>query len=121
MLSARGQMCFCRRGWFTNEIMQFTVYRRELMRDAIGNDDHLTFGDLMFVPAFDLAPADFVRRDFFGIDGFSCRDEGGRSIDYIDHIRIERVDFCLARFNPAAGVHFVTRGFQQWLTFRKSR
>src|SRR5438034_11084550 len=101
MLSARGQMCFCRRGWFTNEIMQFTVYRRELMRDAIGNDDHLTFGDLMFVPAFDLAPADFVRRDFFGIDRPSTSNQSGGPIDLINYLSIELVNFGLARLDTS--------------------
>ena len=91
--------------------MQFTGYSRELMRDSVWNDDHFAFGDLMFFAAFNFGAADFIRRDFFCIDGFSACDERGRPIDHVNYVGIERVNFSLPRFDPAAGMHFVTRGF----------
>src|SRR5437762_11220637 len=103
-------MCFCQRCWFTDEIMQFTGHSRESVRDYIWDDDHLAFGDLMFLTSFDFGAANFVRRDFLSINGFSTGDQRGRSIDYINHVCVERVDLSLAAFNSAAGVHFIASG-----------
>src|SRR6266480_4158871 len=75
--SARGQMCFCRRGWFTDEIVQFTGYGGELMRDAIRNDDHFAFTYLVFLASLDFGAADFVRRDLLRIDCLATGDQRG--------------------------------------------
>src|SRR5438552_8491663 len=110
--SARGQMCFCQRGGFTDEIVQFTGHSRELVRNSIWNNDHIAFGDLMFLAAFDFGTADFVRRDFLCIDGFPTRDQCGRSIDYINDIGVERMNFSPAGLDPPASVNLVAGGFQ---------
>ena len=81
------------------------------MRHAVGNDDYVAFGYLMCLSAFNFGAADFVRRDLLGIDCLSTCDERGRAIDDINDISIQRVDFCLAGFDAAAGVYFVTGGF----------
>jgi hypothetical protein len=39
------------RGWFADEIVQFAGYGSELMRDAVWNNNHLAFTDLMFLSA----------------------------------------------------------------------
>src|SRR6266478_1240332 len=105
-------MCFYQRSWFADEIVQFTGYGGELMRDAIRNDDYVTFGYLMCLPAFNFGAADFVRRDLLRIDCLSTCDERGRAIDDINDISIQRVDLRLARLDSPAGVHFVTGGFE---------
>src|SRR6266516_6773249 len=112
-------MCFCGRSWFADEIVQLTGYGTELMRDAIRNDDHLAFTYLVFLPSLDFSAADFVRRDLLRIDCLSTCDERGRAIDDINDIGIERVDLGLTGFNPPAGVHFITGGFQKWHTLGK--
>ena len=66
----------------------------------------------MFLAAFNFGAAKFVRADFLCIDRFATCDQRGRSIDHIDHVCVERVDLSLARFNSAAGVHFIASGFQ---------
>src|SRR6266516_3750057 len=109
-------MCFCGRSWFADEIVQFTNYGGELMRDAIRNDDHLAFTYLVFLPSFDFSAADFVRRDLLRIDCLSTSNERRRAIDDINDISIKRVDLGLTGFNPPAGVHFITGGFQKWHT-----
>src|SRR5947207_1829700 len=63
------------------------------MRHALGNDDYVTFGYLMCLPAFNFGAADFVRRDLLRIDCFSTCDERGRAIDDINDISIKRVGF----------------------------
>src|SRR5205809_5731134 len=108
--SARGQMCFCQRDGFTDEIVQFTGHSRELVRNSIWNNDHIAFGDLMFLTAFDFGTADFVRRDLLRIDRLSTCDERGRSIDDINDISIQRMDLCLARLDSPDGVNFVSGG-----------
>src|ERR1700757_764740 len=100
-------MCSRRRGWFADEIVQFTVYSGELMRNPVRNNDHIAFGDLMFLAAFDFGAADFVRRDFLCIGGFSAGHQRGRSIDYINDVGVESVNFSLPRFDATAGVHLV--------------
>ena len=112
-------MCFCGRNWFADEIVQLTGYGGELMRDAIRNDDYVTFGYLMCRPAFNFGAADFVRRDLLRIDSLSTCDERGRAIDDINDISIQRVDLCLAGLDSPAGVHFVTGGFEQGLALGK--
>src|SRR6266480_1027142 len=89
------------------------------MRHALGNDDYVTFGYLMCLPAFNFGAADFVRRDLLRIDCFSTCDERGRAIDDINDISIKRVDLGLTGFNPPAGVHFITGGFQKRHTLGK--
>ncbi len=87
------------------------------MRHALGNDDYVTFGYLMCLPAFNFGAADFVRRDLLRIDCLSTCDERGRAIDDINDISIQRVDLCLAGLDSPAGVHFVTGGFEQRPSF----
>src|SRR5439155_18352168 len=116
---ARSQMCFCQRGWFTDEIMQFTGHSRELVRHSIWNDDDLAFGNLVLLAAFNFGAANFMWRNFLGIDGFSSSDQRGRSIDDINDVGIERMDLGLAGFDSPAGVHFVTSRFQERHTLGK--
>src|SRR6266566_7793832 len=87
------------------------------MWHAVGNDDYVTFGYLMCLPAFNFGAADFVRRDLLRVDCLSTCDERGRAIDDINDISIQRVDLCLAGLDSPAGVHFVTGGFEQRLAF----
>src|SRR6266487_4485076 len=96
-------MCFCGRSWFADEIVQFTGYGGELMRDAIRNDDHLAFTYLVFLASLDFNAPNLVRRDLLRIDRLATG--------------IQRVDLCLAGLNPPAGVHFVTGGFEQRPSF----
>ena len=75
--SARGLMCFCGRGWFTDEIVQFTGYGGELMWDAIGNYDYIAFSYLMFLAPLDFRAPDFVRRDLLRINRLAtCYERG---------------------------------------------
>src|SRR6266480_4600136 len=117
--SARGQMCFYGRGWFADEIVQFTGYGGELMRDAIRNDDHLAFAYLVFLASLDFSAPNLVRRDLLRIDRLATGDQRGRPIDDINDISIQRVDLGLTGFNAPAGMHFVTTGFEQRLALGK--
>ena len=97
--------------------MQRTSHCRELVWKAIGNDDGVTFADVMFGPAFDFATAKLVRRSRLGVDRLTARYQGGRAVHDIDDICIECVDFCFARFNATARVYFVAGGFNQRYSF----
>ena len=57
-------MRFWQRSWFANEVVKFAAYFDELVWDAVRNDDHFAFGDLMLLAAFNFRAAEFVRRDF---------------------------------------------------------
>src|SRR6266545_6757519 len=91
------------------------------MRDAVGNDDGVTFSNVMLFAAFNPGSANFIERNRLRIDCFPACDQGGRSIDNVNDIRVESVDFSLAALDAAAGVDFVVRGLKQWLTFREGR
>src|SRR5947208_16371184 len=88
---------------------------------AVGNDDRVTFSNGMFLAAFNSATANLIGRNRLRIDCFPARDQGGRTVDYVDDIRVERVDFSLAGLGAAAGMHFVACGFEQWHSFRERR
>jgi len=65
----------CIRGWFADEIVQFTGYGGELMRDAIRNDDHLAFTYLVFLASLDFSAPNLVRRDLLRIDRLATGDQ----------------------------------------------
>src|SRR5947208_16272955 len=75
--SARGQMCFCRRGWFTDEIVQYPGHSGELMRHAVWNNNYLASTYRMFLPALNFGAADFVRCDLLRIDRLAAGDQSG--------------------------------------------
>src|SRR6266496_5397337 len=87
------------------------------MWDAVRNDDGVTFSNVMLLAALNPATADLIRRNRLRVDCFPARDQGGRSIDHVNDIRVERVYFSLAGLDAAAGVNFVARGFEQWHSF----
>ena len=47
----------------------------EPMRDAVGNNDHVTFAKLARLATLDPLPAKFVGRDSFGSNSFTPRHE----------------------------------------------
>src|SRR6266702_5509327 len=87
------------------------------MWDAVGNDDRVTFSNVMLFAAFNPASADLIRRNRFRVDCFPACDQSGRTVDHVNDIRVERVDFSLAGIDATAGVNFVARSFEQWHSF----
>src|SRR6266536_1586874 len=87
------------------------------MRDAVRDDDCVAFSNVMLFAAFNPASADLIRRNRLGVDCFAASDQGGRTVDYVNDIGVERVDFSLAGLDAAAGVNFVARSFEQRHSF----
>ena len=90
------------------------------MWKPVWDDDRIAFANVMFLAALNLAPANFVRRDFLCVDRSSARHKRRRSFDDIDYIGIERVNFRLAWLSSAAGVNFVAACFKQRHSFGES-
>src|SRR5438128_7461917 len=103
-------MCFGQRSWLADEIVQFAVHGRELVRDSIGNDDHLAFGDLMFLAAFILVAGSLVRAVFLCFDRFATFDQLAGSFNHIDHSGAELVVLSLPGSTSPAGVPLMPGG-----------
>src|SRR3954469_19871358 len=78
----------------------------EPMRDAVGNNDHVTFAKLARLAALDPLPAKFVGRDNFGSNSFTTRHEGSRPFKNIENVRIACVNLGHSRGFTAARVKF---------------
>src|SRR6266513_1534304 len=83
------------------------------MWDAVGNDDGVTFSNVMLLAALNPATADLIMRNRLRVDCFPACDQGGRTVDHVNDISVEHVDFSLAGLDAAAGVNFVARSFEQ--------
>ena len=77
------------------------------MRYSCRHDNDIALRDLMRFAAFDGPTANFVRRDFFGIDRLAAGDKGSRTFDDIDHVGRAGVDLRLARTISPARIHLV--------------
>src|SRR5258707_9204866 len=67
------------------------------MRNTVGHNDDVAFGDLPRLPIADTAAAEFVGRRGLRVNGFAAGDEGCRSIEHVDHVCVSRVDLSLSR------------------------
>src|SRR6516165_9594451 len=79
----------------------------KLVRDTMRHDDDVSLCDFPTLTALDTAAAQFVRSNVLCFDGFAARDESCRTLKYVDHIGVFRMDFRLAGLFSAAGVDHV--------------
>jgi hypothetical protein len=76
------------------------------MRNAFGNDNHVSFVDAPILAALDFFPANFMGCDGLWIDGGAAGHEGGGTFQHVDDIRVASMDFSDSGSVATAGVHF---------------
>src|SRR6266481_6415703 len=63
----------------------------ELMRRAVGNDDHITLFEVVGITARDRCAAKLAGRDYFAINHRAAGHESRGAIHYVDYIGLLRV------------------------------
>src|SRR5438046_2287295 len=108
-------------GHFHHVVDQCAVDLFEPMGHAIWHNDDVTFAYPPGLASFDFLAPYLVGPDAFRIKSCPPSDEGCDSFQYVNHVRITRVNLCNARGVATARVDLERAGFKQLATLAECR
>ena len=98
---------------FDHEVEEGDARFREPVRDAVGDDDHVAFCQMMGFAAGNVFGAEFARRFLFNFVRLAARDKSGGAIHDVKDIGVLFMDFHRSRTSAAPGHDFVIVGLVQ--------
>src|SRR5665213_727828 len=94
-------------GHLDDEVQKRAVDSRELMGNAVRDDDDIPLGEVVLRSAHDRRGMEFMRADRLGVHRSPAGDESRRSVHNVENVRIAFMDFHGAGGDAPSGENLV--------------